>query len=175
MKKILIQYRLSNLVAVVFSPLVFCALFLSDINQKQAVAQTAETEVYWVYEKGNLDYRQPLLNASQKGIQVDAQKRKLIFRVQMNQAAYERLMQNKALFPIHVEWYRYNRAKLSFFCSDQLTSKDIQRVVIKEDTFYRLSSSQQNILGGTWVVRISDAKGNLIELNGKNEFDVIVF
>lgn len=175
MKKIRISPQLRSVLSAMLLSLIFCALFLSDLTQRQALAQSAEVEVYWVYERGNLGYRLPLLSASQKGIQVDEQRRSLVFRVQMNQAAYQQLMQLNTLFPIHVEWYRYNRAKLSFFCSEKLNAQDIQRVIIKGETYYRLSSGQKNILDGTWIVKISDAKGNPIELNGKNEFDVIVF
>ncbi len=167
--------QLNKALLVIFVFLIFCLLFLADLSQRQAMAQVAQTEVYWVYERGNLDYRLPLFSASQKGIKVDAQKRKLIFRIQMNQAAYRKLTQNTSLFPINIEWYRYNRAKLSFFCSDQLHLEDAKRITLGEDVFYRLSSGQQNILGGTWVVKISDAKGNLMEFNSKTEFDVIVF
>ncbi len=153
----------------------FTFFWLGDLPQKQAKAQSSDTEVYWVYTRGDLGYRLQLQQASQQGIVVDQKGRELTFRVQMTQNAFENLRQSQYAFPINVEWYRYNRAKLSLYDVNQVDINQIGILSIDGEKLYRISSTQKNILSGTWIVKISDAKGKYLTFSGKTEFDVIVF
>lgn len=150
-------------------------LYFGDISQKKAQAQSSDTEVYWVYTRGDMGYRLKLQQAAQRGVEVDKQGRVLTFRIQMTQNAFANLSQNKAMFPINIEWYKYNRAKLSLYNVNKITFDEISKININGDTFYRISSTQKNILEGTWIVKLSDVYGNYLRFNGKTEFDAIVF
>ncbi|NJL14041.1 MAG: hypothetical protein HC913_14210 [Microscillaceae bacterium] len=138
------------------------------------LGQSFQGEVYWVYQKDDTDYRLKLEKAAQKGIQISNAQKHLTFRVQLNAREWEMLRQGDVRFPLHIEWYRYNRAKLSVFEVQTLEEKQTEKIKLEEKLYYRLSSTQVNILSGTWVVKVSDAKGQSISFNGQTEFDVIV-
>ncbi|GAB4395519.1 MAG: hypothetical protein OHK0053_04090 [Microscillaceae bacterium] len=149
-------------------------LFLLTSLFAPILGQSFQGEVYWVYQKDDTDYRLKLEKASQKGIQILNQQKSLTFRVQFNAKEWEMLRQGGIAFPLHIEWYRYNRAKLSVFEVQTLEEKHTEKVKLEEKMYYRLSSTQVNILSGTWLVKVSDAKGQVLSFNGQKEFDVIV-
>lgn len=157
------------------SVLLLGVIYLGDITQKEAYAQSSDTEVYWVYTRGDLGYRLKLKQAAQRGIAVDKQGRQLTFRIQMTQNAFNNLSQNSAIFPINVEWYKYNRAKLSLYSVSKVELDQITKINLGGNTYHRISSTQRDILEGTWIVKLSDANGNYLSFNGKTEFDAIVF
>lgn len=159
-------YKISVLSIIFISTAVLAAMIpLQSSNQIH--------DAYWVFKKNKKYYRLDPEKAASAGVNVGEQEG-IIFRFVLTERDFKQ-MKAKGGFPLKVEWYRFNRAKLSIFDVQEIDGKTFN--VFQDEAnrkYYRLSSKQVNVLSGTWMVRISDAEGNRIQLDRQDEFDIII-
>ncbi len=140
------------------------------------LAQYTESKVYWAYKRDQNDgnYVLQIDRASDEGILLGDQDRTLAFKMLFSEAEYRELRAIPNQFPVNVQWYRYNRAKPTIFAVHKVQPQDISSFQKNGQTYYRLTSVQEQILSGTWVVKVTDALGNALRFENQTEFEVIV-
>ncbi len=140
------------------------------------LAQFTDTKTYWIYRKDE-DRRNFVIRpqkAAQEGVHLKDNKRTLGFKLLLTQREYDVLLKDQDMFPVYVEWYRFNRAKPSIFAVKEISIEDL--VVFEKDgqQYYRLASTLEGVLPGTWMVKLSDRRGFSLDFGVAGEYEIIV-
>jgi len=138
------------------------------------LAQLNGRESYWIYQREGNRYRMELDKASSIGIDPRDKPISLTLRVIFTEQEYNTLIKNSANLPLQVEWYRYNRAKLSIFNVQSLSVDKILTINSGAVKGYYFDVTQDTILGGTWVVKISDSQGHPVIIANKSQYSVSI-
>lgn len=137
-------------------------------------AQFEIKDTYWVYERESKKYISDIQRAAKEGIDSKTQKLTLSLKVALSEDEYTTYIQGKGEYPVYVQWYRYNRAKLSVFAVDKVPMNKIYKVTQNGKTYYQFYVTQEDILTGTWIVKFNDTDNKILNIQNQTQFDVIV-
>jgi hypothetical protein len=129
---------------------------------------------FWIYEREGKRFWMELDRASTHGIEQKSKKLNLTFHLVLSEEEYNNYIKSKGNAPIHIKWYRFNRAKLSIFDVQDITPDRFKTFSVDNKIYYYVDSTQNEILNGTWVIQVSDSMDRPMVIGSKTKFDVMV-